>query len=751
MIGGSVTYCIGGATILDAGTGYASYAWSNSDTTQTIVVSTPGLYSVDVIDPFGCMGSGSVNVTESTSLQPIITGSTSFCQNGSTTLNAGSGFATYLWSDASMNQNLVVNTPGTYAVTVTDGGSCTGGTSITVSEVLPPSAVVQATAQLCNTTAGGSVINLYDLVIAGDMGGTWTDADQSGAVGLFTNLNFNNIPAGDYLFIYTTNSAVAPCPEATYQVIVTVKDCACPDVLFYNVAPMCNASGVLDLSSIENTAEPGTWTLIQTPPGSNPGALNGTVFTAIDSDPGQYTFQYSLQNQPPPGCPLDYQVSIQVDQAVDAGIASQPIAYCAKENQLVNLITMITGADANGTWTEISPIPSTGGAFNASNGTFKIKDQEPGTYTFQYTLMANGACPGDASTVIVLINPLPNVMIANPGTLGCVNTTQSLDASGSSSGPGYNITWTGPGIVSDGNENTLHPTINKPGLFVLTITDIISGCEDSSSAIVMQNAAAPGSVLVTDQDPSCFGDQNGLISVDQVIGGTPPYLYSLNSAPFASNSSFTDLMAGTYTLALQDATGCKWDTTLILIEPSEISISLGPDIQLGLGQSATVQVIINLPQYEIDTILWSPDDAIECINTPCAEANLIATNNITLTATVYDLYGCEASDQIRIIINKDRKLYIPNTFSPNGDGINDVFFISADPDQVLMIKKLAIYNRWGEEMFKDTDFLPNDPMHGWDGTFRNVLINPNVYVYHVEVEYVDGVIENLTGDVTLMR
>lgn len=286
---------------------------------------------------------------------------------------------------------------------------------------------------------------------------------------------------------------------------------------------------------------------------------------------------------------------------------------------------------------------------------------------------------------------------------------------------------------------------------MLTITEIISGCEDTSSTMVMQNAAVPGSVLITNQAPACFGDQNGLISVDQVLGGTPPYQYSLNNAAFTPNSSFPDLMAGTYILALQDATGCLWDTTLVLIEPSEISITLGPDIQLGLGQSATVQAIINLPQNEIDTILWSPDDAIECINIPCSEANIIATNNITLTATVYDLYGCESSDQISIAINKDRKLYIPNTFSPNGDGINDIFFISANPDQVLKIKKLAIYNRWGEEMFNDTEFLPNDLSHGWDGSFRNVLINPGVFVYHVEVEYVDGVIENVTGDVTLMK
>ncbi|MBK9103821.1 MAG: gliding motility-associated C-terminal domain-containing protein [Saprospiraceae bacterium] len=750
-IGGSTTYCIGGSTVLDAGAGYTSYTWNNSALTQTITVSTPGTYSVDVIDTYGCAGSGSVSVDESTSLHPVITGNTSYCENGSTTLNAGSGFATYLWSDGSMNQNLVVNAPGTYAVTVTDGGSCMGDSSITVNEVLPPSAVVQGTTQLCNTIAGGSVINLYDLVLSGDMNGTWQDADQSGAVGLFTNLNFNNIPAGDYTFIYTTNSAIAPCPEATYQAVVTVLDCTCPDVLFFNAAPLCNGGDILDLNSIENTTEQGAWSLIQTPPGSNPGTLTGTMFNAAGGDPGQYTFQYSLLNQPPPGCPLDYQATVEVDMVVDAGIAAQPVAYCSNEDQVVSLATLISGADINGTWSETSTSPSSGAAFNPGNATFKTKGQQPGTYSFQYALVANGACPGDASTVSVVIYPLPIVTVADFGTLDCVNTTQRLDATGSSSGPGFTIAWTGPGILIDGNENTLRPTIDKPGKYILTITNTVSGCKDTSSVTVIQNTAAPSSALITDQNPSCFGDQNGLISIDQVIGGTPPYLSSLNNAPFAANSVYTNLTAGDYTLALQDATGCLWDTSLVISEPSEISIALGPDIELGLGESATVEATINLPTSQMDTLIWTPDGVIECFDINCLQGTVYAANTVTLSATVYDEYGCPATDNILITVSKDRRVYIPNAFSPNGDGVNDLFFVSGDLDQIVSVKKFQVYNRWGSLLHEASDFQPNDESKGWDGTFNSELLNPGVFVYTAEVEFIDGVTKIYTGDVTLIK
>ncbi len=353
-IGGSTSYCIGGFTILDAGDGYDTYNWSNDSTSQTITVSTPGDYSVDVIDANGCIGFASVTIEESTSLNPVITGNNAFCENGNTTLNAGSGFDTYLWSDGSITQSLTVDVAGNYSVTVSDTQGCTGENTISITEVLPPSAELQPETELCNTEAGGSILNLYDLIISGDMTGSWEDADNSGAVGLFNNLNFNNIPAGDYNFIYTTNSAVAPCPETEYQVMVTVIDCSCPDVFFFNADPLCNAGDILDLSTIENTSETGTWTIIQTPPGANPASLNGTLFDATTSDPGEYILQFDLINQPPPGCPVSFQAIVNVDPEVTAGVAAQPLSYCFNENELVNLADLIAGADANGIWTETS-------------------------------------------------------------------------------------------------------------------------------------------------------------------------------------------------------------------------------------------------------------------------------------------------------------------------------------------------------------------------------------------------------------
>ncbi len=750
-IGGSTTYCIGGYSTLDAGSGYTNYLWSNDSTTQVITVDVPGTYMVTVVDVNGCIGSGDVTVSESTSLSPVITGGNAFCEGGNITLNAGAGFDTYIWSNGFIMQNLFVDVAGIYTVTVSDNQGCSGSSSVSVSEVLPPSSTVQATSSLCNTTAGGSVINLFDLVTAGDMNGSWMDANNSGASGQFTNLNFDGVTAGNYLFVYTTNSAMPPCPEEKYNVTITVIDCECADVFFHAADPLCNAGDMLDLTSIENTTESGSWSIIATPAGSNPATLVGSLFDATSGDPGQYDLQFALINQPPPGCPLDYSISIDVDDEVNAGSAAPALSFCTNEDETVDLTSLLVGADANGSWMETSGTTSQNGAFDANAATFRTLNQVPGNYTFEYLLVANGACPEDATTVSVIINAVPKVTIANAIEFDCSHAIQTLDASASTADPGAQVLWTGPGIIIDGNENTLKPTINKPGTYKLTIRNTISGCVDSASIVVQANTDIPTEALVMSQDPSCFGDQNGIISVESVAGGTPPFMYTLNSGALSTNDFFSDLPPGDYLVTIEDASGCLLDTLIQLGTPAEISIDLGSDIEIDLGEDGYFQVTVSPPSVIIDTILWTPNNLIECLDLDCLEGIIHAYNTVTLVATLYDENGCTATDHMQVLVDRSRKVYIPNAISPNGDGINDVLFISAKENQISSIKKFTIYSRWGEVLYETSAIQPNDISVGWDGRFNNEEINPGVYVYVAEIEFFDGVEEVYTGDVTVIK
>jgi gliding motility-associated-like protein len=180
-------------------------------------------------------------------------------------------------------------------------------------------------------------------------------------------------------------------------------------------------------------------------------------------------------------------------------------------------------------------------------------------------------------------------------------------------------------------------------------------------------------------------------------------------------------------------------------------LDLGPDLELGLGELATIQAISNLSPAQIDTLIWSPANGITCIDVACLEVTLQPSNTINLEATLIDLFGCEVTDVVFVKLDKRRKVYIPNTFSPNGDGINDIFTVFADQDQVAEIKSFAIYSRWGEVIHDLPNFQPNDPAYGWDGTFDGEIVNPGVFVYRVEVEFIDDVTEIYTGTVSIIK
>jgi gliding motility-associated-like protein len=440
---------------------------------------------------------------------------------------------------------------------------------------------------------------------------------------------------------------------------------------------------------------------------------------------------------------------VQVDRQANAGVAAIAPIFCSNEDQIVDLAGLLSGADSGGIWTETSSTSSQGGAFNPVAGTFRTVSQLPGAYSFEYLLLANGACPEDAAEVSVIISPVPVVTIANAIAFDCTHAEQTLDASGSSSGPGESIQWTGPGIIAGGN--TLMPTINKPGTYELIIQNSVSGCVDSASIVVVANTDTPTEALVMSQDPSCFGDENGIISIQSVTGGTPPFTYGLNGGAQSTNDFYSDLPPGDYLVTIEDASGCRLDTLIQLDTPSEISIDVGPDIALDLGDVGSFQIVVNPATVGIDTILWTPANLVECMDMDCLEGLIHAFNTVTLTATLYDENGCSATDQLQVLVDKSRKIYIPNAISPNDDEVNDIFFISAKENQIARIKKFLIFSRWGEVIYEVADIQPNDLNAGWNGHYKDEEINPGVYVYMAEIEFFDGVEEVYTGDVTVIR
>ena len=124
--------------------------------------------------------------------------------------------------------------------------------------------------------------------------------------------------------------------------------------------------------------------------------------------------------------------------------------------------------------------------------------------------------------------------------------------------------------------------------------------------------------------------------------------------------------------------------------------------------------------------------------------------NTSYFLEVYDTLGCSIMDSVLVTRENDIGIYIPNIFSPNDDGINDKFYIKAGKSVELVVL-LRIYDRWGNIIYENTNFPPNDPAFGWDGKSNSLYVNPGVYVYMTELRYSNGESVLFAGDITLIK
>lgn len=151
---------------------------------------------------------------------------------------------------------------------------------------------------------------------------------------------------------------------------------------------------------------------------------------------------------------------------------------------------------------------------------------------------------------------------------------------------------------------------------------------------------------------------------------------------------------------------------------------------------------------DIQTFLWAPSSSLSCPDCPNPIAKPIRTTiyNITVTSK----HGCSDSDKVTIkVLCDESQLFIPNTFTPNADGQNDIFYprgVGFDD-----LKTFRVYNRWGQVVYQKANFPLNDKTSGWDGTYKGQALPPDVFVYIVEANCDNGEIIQWKGDVTLIR
>ncbi len=411
-------------------------------------------------------------------------------------------------------------------------------------------------------------------------------------------------------------------------------------------------------------------------------------------------------------------------------------------NCLVTSTTLSGSSDISGvqfTWASINGVDTvllgSGNSFVAT---------APGTY-YLLGIAPNGCENGEAVTISGDFT-LPAVEAGPDQTLDCLQTPVELTGNGSA-GVAYEWSADNPAILIS-NPNSPFITVNTNGIYTLTVTDLGNFCTDSDDVEVFQYSNEPQGEL-TISAPTCFGDENGAITVE-TDPANGPYQYALDGQSNGSNNFFAPLAPGNYQLLVTDGQGCTWSEIVYVPEPEQLNVELGTDLVLDLGETATLQVIYNLPPSQLDTILWTPSDMMDCDGMPCDEMAFEPTQQTFVEVTVIDTNGCRSSDDLTVFVKKERHVYVPNSFSPNGDGSNDVFMIYTGQEAVK-VKEFLVFDRWGETVHQYYNFLPNDPVYGWDGTYRQQSLNPAVFVWFAVIEFVDGEEVLFEGDVTLVR
>jgi gliding motility-associated-like protein len=378
-----------------------------------------------------------------------------------------------------------------------------------------------------------------------------------------------------------------------------------------------------------------------------------------------------------------------------------------------------------------------------------------GNYTLTVLNNTNG-CTANQTVAVTDNIVLPNADAGPEQMLTCTIDQVTLQGAGSG-GANFAYAWTTAGGQFVSGTNSLQPVVSQTGTYTLLVTNTTTGCTQTDVVTVLKETNVPTGMEVDLLKPSCK-DNDGAITFGVVTGGVGPYLYSIDGGQTYSPAvDFAQITPGTYDLWIQDVNGCEYQENLLVPQAPDPGISMDPSFSIELGDSLQLQAVLppGYPLSLVDTIIWTPLDGLTFESMSLLDLLSPTAKPFKPTQYTVELIskdGCQAEDRVLIRVDNEPHIYIPNAFSPwNEDGDNDVFHIFADGKQIVQVNKFQVFDRWGEMVFTDANFQPNDPAHGWDGRLKGQLMIPAVFVYYAEILLIDGRVLLYKGDVTLVR
>ena len=245
-------------------------------------------------------------------------------------------------------------------------------------------------------------------------------------------------------------------------------------------------------------------------------------------------------------------------------------------------------------------------------------------------------------------------------------------------------------------------------------------------------------------DTLCVGQ-----SVTLSASGAASYAWSpsagLNNTTAASVKA-TPGATTRYMVVGTDAPGCFKDTAYFPVKVYPIpTVEAGADRTINVGQSLTLTPNISA---DVTTLYWTPTGSTFRSQFPSIEIKPKQTTQYRVEAV--NPGGCIATDMLTVtVLCNGANVFIPNTFSPNGDGVNEMFYPRGTG--LFNIKSAKIFNRWGELVFESQHMKPNDASGGWNGTFKGKQLPGDVFVYLFEIECENNEVLVYKGDIALIR
>ena len=285
--------------------------------------------------------------------------------------------------------------------------------------------------------------------------------------------------------------------------------------------------------------------------------------------------------------------------------------------------------------------------------------------------------------------------------------------------------------------------ISEAGFYSFSVNQSASECDSILDAYISNY---PDLNLYSQIEWHCLD----LGSIAIVPEGSPPFTFEWGNG-IAGDSVLTNLPASSYIVTITDNNGCEVIDTLDIVEPEAGEFSIQNYYEVTAGDSVEIQIEGDILNPDLN-YQWWPAEILKCDT--CQNTYATPTVNTTVFIQIIDGYGCEYLLHTELIIIENNSelrdtFYIPNVFTPDGNGSNDNFLIySRLPDTHL--EELSIFDRWGSLLYLVRD-IPVSDMKGWDGTFGGVVMNPQVFTYKATIRYADGEKKIVYGTVTLVK